>query len=122
MMGGMILSVIVRRLREGATFDDFRQAWYPERGFGVPSRVLNAVRVDDPREVVSIGFLDIEPEALDDLAADIASAEARRHYRIETVIESTEVRAIYQIVDDEDLTGEPRPFSAGAPGTGLTAS
>lgn len=116
----MIVSVIVRRLREGATYDDFRKAWYPERGFGVPARIINAVRIDDPREVVSIGFLDVRPESLDGLAADIAAAEAKRHYRIEEVIEATEVRAIYQLVDDEDFTDEPHPFSAKGLGDGLT--
>lgn len=116
----MIVSVIVRRLRQGSTFEDFRAAWYPNRGFGVPSRVVNAVRLDDPREILSIGFLDVVPDDLDQLAADIAAAEAKRHYRIEQVIESTEVRAIYQIVDDEDFTDRPHPFSDGEPGAGLT--
>jgi hypothetical protein len=116
----MIVSMIVRRLREGSTFEDFRRAWYPDRGFGVPSRVLNAVRLDDPREILSIGFLDVVPDDLDDLAADIAAAEAKRHYRIEGVIEATEIRALYEIVDDEDFTDKPHPFSAGPPGTGLT--
>ncbi len=117
----MIVSMIVRRLREGSTFEDFRRAWYPDRGFGVPSRVLNAVRLDDPREILSIGFLDIAPDDLDDLAADIAAAEAKRHYRIEGVIEATEIRALFEIVDDEDFTDRPHPFSSGPPGAGLTA-
>ncbi len=116
----MIVSVIVRRLREGSNFQDFRRAWYPDQGFGVPSRVLNAIRVDDPREILSIGFLDVTPDDLGDLAADIAAAEAKRHYRIEGVIEATEVRAIYEIVDDEDFTDRPQPFSPGPPGDGLT--
>jgi hypothetical protein len=119
--GGVIVSVIVRRLRQGSTIEDFRQAWYPERGFGVPSRIVNAIRLDDPREIVSIGFLDVTPDDLEDLAADIAAAEAKRHYRIEGVIESTELRAIYEIVDDEDFTDIPHPFSSGEPGAGLTA-
>ena len=114
------MSVIVRRLSEGSTIDDFREAWYPQRGFGVPSRVMNAVRLDDPREILSIGFLDVHAEDLDDLAADIAAAEAKRHYRIEGVIESTELRAIYEIIDDEDFTTQPRPFREGPPGSGLT--
>ena len=118
----MIVSVIIRRLRQGSTVEDFRDAWYPDTGFGVPSRVINAVRMDDSREIVSIGFLDVTPDDLDSLAADIAAAEAKRHYRIERVIESTEVRAIYELVDDEDFTDKPHPFSSGAPGTGLTGS
>jgi hypothetical protein len=116
----MIVSVIVRRLRPGSSLEDFQKAWYPTRGFGVPSRVMNAIRLDDPREIVSIGFLDVAPDDLEDLAADIAAAEAKRHYRIEGVIESTELRAIYQIVDDEDFTDKPHPFSSGEPGAGLT--
>jgi hypothetical protein len=116
----MIVSVIVRRLRQGTSYDDFKKAWYPERGFGVPSRVLNAVRVDDPREIVSIAFLDVEPEGLDELAADIAAAEAKRHYRIEEVIESTELRAIYELIDDEDFTDRPHTFSRKGIGDGLT--
>ena len=84
----------------------------------MPSRVLNAVRVDDPREILSIGFLDVAPDDLGDLAADIAAAEAKRHYRIEGVIESTELRAIYEIVDDEDFTDKPHPFGPGDQGPG----
>ena len=116
----MIVSVIVRRLRDGSSFEDFRRAWYPDQGFGVPSRVLNAIRVDDPREILSVAFLDVAPDDLGDLAADIAAAEAKRHYRIEGVIEATELRAIYEIVDDENFTDEPHPFGPGAPGAGLT--
>jgi hypothetical protein len=116
----VIVSVIVRRLRPDRSYDDFRRAWYPDRGFGVPSRVINAVRLDDDREIVSIGFLDVVPDDLDQLAADIAAAEAKRHYRIEDVIEATELRAIYEIVDDADFTDVPRPFSSEPPGAGLT--
>ena len=116
----MIVSVIVRRLREGSTFEDFRRAWYPERGFGVPSRVHERRSPRRPAEILSIGFLDVTPDDLDDLAADIAAAEAKRHYRIEGVIESTELRALYEIVDDEDFT-RPRPTRSrrDRPGTGL---
>ncbi|HEY2217055.1 MAG TPA: hypothetical protein VGH21_06140 [Solirubrobacteraceae bacterium] len=32
----MIVSVLIRRLREGKTYADFRAAWLPEKGFGVP--------------------------------------------------------------------------------------
>ena len=40
--------------------------------------------------------------------------------RIEEVIESTEFRAIYEIVDDADFTDLPRPFDDGPPGASLT--
>ena len=88
----------------------------------MPSRVLNAVRVDDPQEILSIGFLDVAPDDLAELAADIAAAEAKRHYRIEGVIQSTELRAIYEIVDDEDFTDKPHPFAPGDLGAGLDST
>ncbi len=54
----MIISVLIRRLREGKDFDDFKRAWYPEVGFGVPTRVLAGVNLEDPREIVTVGFTD----------------------------------------------------------------
>jgi hypothetical protein len=32
----MIVSVLIRRLREGKTYADFRAAWKPDKGFGIP--------------------------------------------------------------------------------------
>jgi len=45
----VIVSILVRRLREGKTYEDFREAWLPEKGFGWPTRVVTAQRMDDPR-------------------------------------------------------------------------
>jgi hypothetical protein len=38
----MIVSVFVRRLKPGATFQDFVREWEADEGFGVPTRVFNA--------------------------------------------------------------------------------
>src|SRR5262249_23204726 len=53
----MIVSVFVRRLKPGATFQDFVREWEADEGFGVPTRVFNAQSLTDPREVISIGFV-----------------------------------------------------------------
>ena len=55
----MIVSVFVRRLREGCSFADFLREWEADVGFGVPTRVFNAVSLEDPREVISIGFVGV---------------------------------------------------------------
>lgn len=47
----MIVSVFVRRLKEGATFEDFLREWEADVGFGLPTRVFNAVSLTDPRDV-----------------------------------------------------------------------
>jgi len=56
----MIGVVFVRRLREGKTYDDFRAAWYPDEGFGVPARVLAGATLDDPRTIVVDGDHDFQ--------------------------------------------------------------
>ena len=48
----MLGVVFVRRLREGKTYADFVDAWYPDSGFGVPARILSGPGVADPREVL----------------------------------------------------------------------
>lgn len=50
----MIVSVFVRRLKEGCTFADFVTEWEADSGFGVPTRVFNATSLDDPRDVISV--------------------------------------------------------------------
>ena len=55
----MVASVFIRRLREGATFEDFIREWEADQGFGVPTRVINAPSLQDPRDIISIGFIDV---------------------------------------------------------------
>jgi hypothetical protein len=124
----MIVSILVRRLREGKTYDDFREAWLPEKGFGWPTRVVTAQRMDDPREIVTIGFSDITPEqgeALlaqvgleesgeerteaasepgDEHLADVADEQLRRRSRIDDVIEPEMTRSFYVQLAEDDLT------------------
>lgn len=45
-----MVSVFVRRLKEGCTFADFVTEWEADAGFGVPTRVFNAQSLHDPRE------------------------------------------------------------------------
>ena len=91
----MFVSVLVRRLKDGRSYQDFKIAWYPRTGFGVPTRVIKAVRRDDPSEIISIGFVDADAETLKAVLARVAAAEASRHERIEAVIEAATRRALY---------------------------
>ena len=104
----MIIAVFRRRLKEGKTFDDFLEAWGAEKGFGVPTRVVNAVRLDDEREILTFGFVDIDAEAFSSAAQSVAEQEGVRHDRIDEVIESTELRAFYDLRCEHDLMSTPR--------------
>jgi hypothetical protein len=124
----VIVSILVRRLREGKTYDDFREAWLPEKGFGWPTRVVTAQRMDDPREIVTIGFSDISPEEGEALLAqvgletsggergtaaehtgdahvgEVAEEQLRRRARIDEVIEPEMTRTFYVQLAEDDLS------------------
>ena len=103
----MILSILVRRLRPGVSFEDFKAAWLAEADhFGFPVEVSHAQNLADDREIVSYSLLDATRD--DVLAAlatpKLAAGEAERHDRIEAVIESTVVKGLYEVVDTTVLT------------------
>jgi hypothetical protein len=110
----VIVAVFIRRLRKGMTFEDFKRAWEADKGFGVPTRVFSAVALDEPRLVLTIGFVAVNEEML---AAGIEAArpqEQVRHDRIDDVIESTELRAMYELRSEHDFTAAPREIEVGA--------
>jgi hypothetical protein len=113
----MIVSVFVRRLKQGPTFDDFIHEWEADVGFGVPTRVFNGPSLDDPRSVVSIGFVAATPADGREWLAAGSRAERVRHDRIDTVVETTSLRAMYEVRTEHDFTGNPREIALGAPGS-----
>jgi len=110
----MIVSVFVRRLKEGRTFEDFLAEWEADRGFGVPTRVFNAPSLDDPRDVITIGFVDISVAELQQALASVAAQEGVRHERIETVIESTTLRRMFEVRSEHDFSDVPRRIELGS--------
>jgi hypothetical protein len=110
----MVVSVLVRRLKDGCTFEDFVRAWEADQGFGVPTRVFNAVSLGDPRDVISIGFVAIGADELADGLAGAEAHEALRHQRINDVIESTSLRCMYELRTEHDFTLDPRAITVGS--------
>jgi hypothetical protein len=102
----MYVAVLVRRLRPGKTYDDFIDAWYPDKGFGFAGRgPIVARNVADDRELATIGFMDLpDGAALEEAGERVAAQEAVRHDRIDAVIESTTIRAIYEVADEFDFS------------------
>jgi hypothetical protein len=102
----MFVAVFVRRLREGKTYEDFLDAWYPDQGFGFGGRgPITARSVEDEREILTIGFVDLPSrESLSEAMARVAAREAVRHQRLDEVIESTSLRAIYEQLDEFDFS------------------
>ena len=117
----MILSVFVRRLREGRTFAEFIEEWEADEGFGVPTRVFNAQSLDDPRDIISVGLVDVSAEALTENLASVAATERVRHDRIESVIESTTLRCMYELRTEHDFMSRPIEIPIDSPESLLAA-
>jgi len=100
----MLVSVLVRRLKPGKTYDDFRTAWQSDDRYGAPVRVINARSLDHPDEIVSIGLMDIDTDDLPELLARVGESEQARHERIAEVIEETRLTGFYEVQDVDDLT------------------
>jgi hypothetical protein len=111
----VIISVFVRRLRAGKTFDDFLEAWAAETGFDIPTRVINAPSLQDPRDIITIGFVAADADELAAFLSGDHPSETARHDRIAEVIESTALRGQYDVRTEHDLTADPRPIPIGSP-------
>jgi len=117
----MIVSVFVRRLKPGATFGDFVREWEADEGFGVPTRVFNAQSLTDPRDVLSIGFVDVGAEEVTQWLSTAQPSEAVRHERIDTVIESTTLRCVYELRTEHDFSRLPQQIDIGSAASLLAA-
>lgn len=58
------VAILTRRLKEGKTYEDFRKAWYHTVGFGTANRMYTVVNTFDPREIIVIGFTEVELDTL----------------------------------------------------------
>jgi len=110
----VIVAVFVRRLKPGFSYADFEEAWCAEEGFGVPARVISATSLADPRDVLTVGFVQIDPDQLAAGSDAVADQEAKRHSRIDDVIESTELRAFYGVEGEFDFSSTPRQVDPGS--------
>ena len=100
----IVIALHTRRLREGKTYADFRKAWLPDQGFGFPTRVVSAQRVDDDREIITIGFSELSEAEAESQLQRIGPQEKRRHVRIDAVVEPEMSRHFYVQVAEDDLT------------------
>jgi hypothetical protein len=103
----IVIAVLTRQLREGKTYEDFREAWLPDQGFGFPTRVVSAQALDDDREIVTIGFAQLEDGELEAQLKQVAPQEQRRHDRIDEIIEPEMTRRFYIQLADDDFTDAP---------------
>lgn len=98
------VAILTRRLKEGKTYEDFRKAWYHTVGFGSGNRMYTVINAFDPREIIVIGFTEIE---LDKLMAGLRlDVKERLANPLDDVIEPEIGRTFGLIVSEDDFSAE----------------
>jgi hypothetical protein len=104
------VSILIRRLKEGRTYEDFRKAWFHTTGFAVKgkegggssARLLTFINIFDPREIVVLGFATTTIEQLKD-ALDI-DVKVRGENPLDEVIEPEIGRSFALQVAEDDFS------------------
>lgn len=97
------VAMITRTLREGKTFDDYREAWYHAQGFGLPTTMLTVVNLHNPREIVSIGIMELED--IKQLAPALKiDVKERLSHPLDAVVEDKIERKFGVIVSEDDFS------------------
>ena len=115
------VAIVTRRLKEGKTYEDFRQAWYHTVGFGTANRMLTMINAFDPREIIVIGLTEITLEGFrSGLEIDV---KERLGHPLDDVIEPTIGRKFGLLVSEDDFSASGaigyRPPAVGGKETGL---
>jgi hypothetical protein len=97
----MLCAVTIRSIKPG-TFDDFRREWEPRPWPPELSRVVISRNEQDPDQVLTASFLDVEAERFDELRDHPAllGAEADRLSRIAEYEEALIFKGIFEIVEE----------------------
>lgn len=112
------ISILFRKLNKDKNFEDFHASWFPpadqlnsvkqygqrfEQFFPTPTRVINAVNWQNPKEIVSIGLHWISKAQYEPMMAVINSASNQeRSEKINKVADKGKT-GIYAVKTDENL-------------------
>lgn len=107
-----ILSILIRKLKPGKTFEDFQKAHLPpgkstktEFGYDVdyftaPTRVINAVSAADPSMIVSIGLSYGDADVILKEVSDKIPFEKERHDKIAEVADKVSAQVFFVGADN----------------------
>jgi hypothetical protein len=104
----MIYSVLRRTLREGVTFEQFREAWAPPEGLAhADVTVIHSASLADPRQILSIGVHAMSAEAFAAFAAraDVAEVNELRHQRIAPLVEESDgFLGAFEVIEGDHIS------------------
>lgn len=96
----MLRAVFVRTLKPGVTYEQFKDAWLPE-GLGdrYPTTARVARNVADDRQVITIIELNVSAAEFKTASGSLTHPDSLQ--RLEKIVESTQLQAVYEDVFDE---------------------
>ncbi len=93
----MLHAVFVRTLRPGVAYEQFRDAWMPERVEGhYPSRTSVGRNLANARQVITILELDVAADDFAAVAGSLTRPDAPQ--RLEEIVATTELEGVYEDV------------------------
>lgn len=118
------ISVLFRELHDGKTFEDFHEAWFPPADvintqaidgqvyhqlFKAPVRVLNAINIHNPKEVVSVGIHWLTEDQANEFAKMLAGKSDETGKRRGDAIAhvADKISSDIFIVESDDNLGTP---------------
>lgn len=115
------VSVLYRKLKPNHTYEDFYRAWLPPglagknpqkepvSYFDSPVQVINAVNVNDPTDIISIGIVWGTPEEIEANMKKTENTEAQRREKVSQVADKGQETKFYY-VKDVNLLGAALPL------------
>ncbi|MCT9090094.1 hypothetical protein N4G70_14620 [Streptomyces sp. ASQP_92] len=101
----MLIGTSLRRLNDGVDYATFRRAWLPDEAIpGDPRRVLSALSLDDPQEILTCALIDAEPADIPVWMERIAAGEQRRMERLAGLVGPSLGGGVFRVVGDDDLS------------------
>ena len=116
-----MVSILHRKLHDGKEFDDFHQAWFPSKKwtsplqqfgqtfqqfFPAPTRVINAVNIKNPNEILSVGltWVNGEEQAKEMWKVVTADSQANEERHNSTAKVANKISSdVYEIKSDDNL-------------------
>ena len=96
------VAILSRRLKEGKTYQDFREAWYHTVGFGTGNRMFTVINAFDTREIIVIGLTET---SLDTMEAELKiDVKERLDHSLDDVIEPAIGRTFGLLVSEDDFS------------------
>ena len=118
-----ILSILTRKLKPGKSFEDFQKAHLPPGetekdtfGYNIdyfnhPTRVINAISVNDPTIIVSIGLTYGPIKTIAQEVVEKIHTEIERKNKIDQVAEKIGTTELFLIASDNNFGGKDPEFT-----------